>query len=202
MNISNLVQTESILFSHIIVSYAAKSRFSCLCVASSSSFCLVRMSCNFRKETKLVIFTTQDGLGAAIAVLNRLVEEYFIAIDKDCPKISPQSFEKWSCLPIGFFKVHIDASFSSGKDVLALVVKDVDGQIVHLVSQPCSCNGSHEAEVRALDWASKQLEEKNYSKLIRSSYDLNLINEVKVVEDLHVLDTQLLMLHVLEIQQN
>lgn len=43
MNISNLVQTESILFSHIIVSYAAKSRFSCLCVASSSSFCLVRI---------------------------------------------------------------------------------------------------------------------------------------------------------------
>lgn len=73
-----------------------------------------------------MIFHRQEGVGAAIALLNRLVEESILA-----------NTQEWSN----------STWFSKGK------VRDIKGLVVRMAAQPCSCTNAHEAQAMALDWA-------------------------------------------------
>lgn len=51
-----------------------------------------------------MVFTTKEGLGTAIALLNRLMEGSLNIDSQDRPEFTQQKLEKWKMPPCWFFE--------------------------------------------------------------------------------------------------
>lgn len=130
-----------------------------------------------------VVFSSKEGLGSSIVILNRLVEEAITTKAQDHVILIQQTSENWKPPPFGLLKVNTDASFLDSKAAGAFVIRDSQGKVVRLCSHLWNCSNAHEAEVRTLEWASKMLEEENLVDLMWSSDDLRLVKEISKKEE-------------------